>query len=330
MTQAPAPSESTSTSVHPEERAVEHADTACPTMHERRATVEIEFRHSGWRRTRTRVRDALERVDASRRRLDAFDACGTNAWVLVNRNEPTHYRVAANHCHDRYCQPCATARSATIAANLRKHLHGGQHRFITLTTRHSAAPLAEQLDKLTRSYRRLRQRNIWRNAVTAAIAFIEIKRNAARNRWHPHLHVIARSQWIQQQELRDAWHTCTGDSYIVDIRLARGDRVLSYVAKYASKPLNTDYVDDAEALAEAIEAMARRRLIIQSGAWSRIKLTEKPNEGDWLPMAPLHRIIDRAKRGDADAAAIIEALTRSTACNRAPPPNNPPDHSPPR
>jgi hypothetical protein len=57
------------------------------------------------------VRDGLVGAGAPPKRVERFDACGSNAWVIRDANDPEHYAVASDHCRDRFCQACATERS---------------------------------------------------------------------------------------------------------------------------------------------------------------------------------------------------------------------------
>lgn len=66
--------------------------------------------------------------------------------------------------------------------------------------------------------------------------------NEKTGEWHPHLHIFGvLEEWIDVQKLSATWHEITGDSYIVDVRRVKKDKVHGYskaiaeVCKYALK-----------------------------------------------------------------------------------------------
>jgi len=276
------------------------------------ARVEISFRHSGWRTTRERVWEALNRSDASIFRLNAFISCGMDAWVEESEEDPGHYRVRCSRCHDRFCLPCAQERSRLIASNLRAFLEGKQVRMITLTLRSADEPLRELLDRLYASFVRLRRCKLWRACVTGGAAFCEVKWCSQTQRWHPHLHILATGKYLAQKALADAWYKATGDSYVVDVRFAGDlDKVSAYVVKYASKPLDPSFLAIPDRLLEAIGALAGRRLCLTFGTWSGLRLLEFHPQGAWTPVASLTVLLERARAGDAFARDVINSLRRS-------------------
>jgi len=271
--------------------------------------LEIGFRHSGWRANRERVWQALNDAKVPVLRLNAFISCGMDAFVEESVEDPGHYRVRCTRCHDRWCLPCAQERSRLIAANLREHLQGKTVRMITLTLRSAGEPLAELLDRLYRSFSKLRRSKLWRSCVTGGAAFCEIKWCTDTQRWHPHLHVLATGKYVAQKSLAEAWYRATLDSYVVDVRYAGDlDKVSAYVLKYASKPLDPSYMAVPDRLTEAVMALGGRRLCLTFGTWSGLKLLEYHENGAWTPVASLAVLIEAARAGDADARAIMDAL----------------------
>lgn len=55
---------------------------------------------------------------------------------------------------------------------------------------------------------------------------------------YPHFHLLARSNFIPQERLKELWEKLTG-AYIVDIRKAHG-RSTGYIAKYIQKARNSN------------------------------------------------------------------------------------------
>lgn len=240
------------------------------------------WHHTGWARTRDRVYRALIAARVRPSRISAFATCRSSAWLMRSTTDPDRYRWVLDCCHDRFCVPCAKARSLLIADNLRQHLRDVPHRFITLTLRTTDEPLATTIDNLLRHFQVLRRRRFWRKRVRGGTAFLETKYNAEAERWHTHLHVIAEGSYIPQHELADEWLSITGDSYIVDIRLARDSaKTIDYISKYATKTLDTTTTHRPERLQEAITALAGRKLLYSFGTWARWKLTATPDSDDW-------------------------------------------------
>lgn len=281
--------------------------TGTPTFWE----AGILFRHSGWAADRLLVVDALRAVPVPESRTDAFTHCGANAWVLQDKNNPQVHRISCDFCHDRFCRPCANARASVAARNLKQYLKDEPHRFLTLTIKSNEEPLATLLDRLAKSFQKLRRTSLWRHAVRGGAAFLEITWNAERRSWHPHLHCVIEGSYLRQNELADLWNLITGDSCIVHIRLIRNaDATIGYVTKYAAKPMSTTFLRDAARLLEAVRAMAGRKMITTFGSWRGFKLTEKQETGEWTPVMPLAALISAAGNGDENSLRILRSLRK--------------------
>jgi hypothetical protein len=239
-------------------------------------------------------------------RRDRFAKCGSFAWVERAAEPPERYRVVASLCHDRHCLPCQKLHAATVASNLMAACAHRTVRFVTLTLRHTHAPLADQLDRLYQSFRRLRQRQWWRDHVDGGAAFCEITHNVARDEWHPHLHILVLGRWMAKSVLAAEWMAVTGDSHIVDIRRPENvDHAAHYVTKYVSKGLPASDHLPIDRLTELVSAMHGRRSIICFGVWVHLKLTQRPDGGDWISVGSVPQIVRAASRGDAEAARVL-------------------------
>lgn len=248
-------------------------------------------------------------------RIARYDECGIHAWVLRDAADPTHLRVAGSYCHDRWCVACANERSRRIASAITAHLADRRARFITLTLRHSDDPLADQLDRLLKSFARLRTRAFWRSCVTGGVACVELKWIQGSREWHPHIHCIVEGNFIPRRELSKTWHSITGDSFITDVRSARSTAdVADYVAKYASKPFTRSLAADSEALLEAIQSLHHRRLVILFGSWSNVDLDGPDDDTEWLPVSSLYDIIRRAAAGERFARGVLARLQEHRSC----------------
>lgn len=273
------------------------------------AAPAMRFRHSGWRPLRARTWRAFHAAGVPLNRRQNFAYCGFFATVLVKEADPPEYKVAGSCCRDRWCVPCARARSRTIAANLREHLGNRPARFLTLTVKADDLTLRDATDKLVASFQALRRRRLWSDRVTGGAAFLEITRSDKTGDWHPHYHVLVEGKYIPQADLKSAWLEITGDSYIVDIRLVRSQvQVTKYVTKYVSKPLSAADTADQELFVEAIDAMKGRHLCQTFGTWRGLKLTDEPASEGWTELGSLSDFIARAAEGDQEALTILRKI----------------------
>lgn len=273
--------------------------------------LSVNFRHSGWLLNRARMRSALVESSISPRTLSRFDLCGSDPWVAVDPNDPSRLTILANHCHSRWCVPCAHDRAARIAANLELLIEHHPHRFLTLTLKHSDTPLSLQLSRLLDSFRRLRRLPFWRNAVSGGAAVLEVKHSHRDNLWHPHLHVLLDSKFLRHQDISAEWFRITGDSYIVDIRLINShEQAARYMTKYLTKPVPVTVINKPAALSELLEAFRGRRLVLTFGTWRGFPLTRRLDDTEWKALCPLPVLYARYDAGDEAAAETLAALLR--------------------
>lgn len=267
------------------------------------------FRHSCWAPIRRLVYLGLRRTHQDPAAVSNFAQCGAEAYVLKSKDDPPRYRVAGSTCHHRLCTPCATERSRIIAQNVIDQIGSRRVRFITLTLRHGTEPLAELLDRLYTSFKLLKRTKLWKQNVIGGVAFLEIKRTAFGEHWHPHFHILCEGNYIEKTHLQEAWLGCTGDSFCADIRLPHSNAIVAReVTKYASKPLSTTFVHDRACLDEAIVALKGRRLCCTFGTWRGTLLVKTVDEQAWENLGPLSTYITRAARGDTDARATLDQI----------------------
>ena len=315
-------------SLEPQERNVDaDADHLACGSDGLQTPIDVAFRHSGWQPNRDRIRAALTRSDVAQSRLDHWDGCGADAWVLRDPENPERLKIASTTCKDRFCVPCADQRSAKIGRRIRDKISATAISFLTLTLADNDINLTGLLDKLFRSFRCLRQWPRWQTTVQGGVAFVEIKWNDNTNRWHPHLHVIMEADYLAQAAIAERWHTITGTSFIVDIRRPRDNaNVIHYVTKYGSKPLNNSFVKNPERLDEAIASLHGRHLATAFGSWRGWCLHDDDEHEKWLPVDTLNSLLRREARGDPEAVKIMEKLrcTTRNATTTKPEPRAPP------
>jgi len=285
------------------------------------------FRHAGWAPLRQRIWQSFIRTDQAQRRRTSFNDCGDHAFILQSRDDPAKNILAVTACHDRLCVPCGNARSTAIAQAVAKRLAGSTCRFVTLTLRTDAEPLAPILDRLYDAFARLKRTAFWRRHVAGGVAFLEVTRNERTGFWHPHFHVLTHGRYIPDGQLAHTWKTITKDSHVVDVRLVRErEHAIRYVTKYASKPCDPKVIRHDASLDELTVALQKRRMIISFGDWRGIRLTAKPEKGKWINLGSPEEFADRASAGDDGAWAILHSalgdlanLLVAEAAVRAPP-----------
>lgn len=267
------------------------------------------FRHSGWQRTRNLVRGSLFRTNQSTSRILNWDSCGFGAYVLESVTQPRTYKIAGSNCHDRFCVPCSRLRSQCICNSLNDAIGTSVVRFITLTLKHDTDSLFMMLNRLYDSFAKLRRHKLWKKLVDGGAAFVEVKWSERSEEWHPHLHVLVVGRFIPHSELRKAWYAVTGDSLIVDIRLARnkGD-VSHYVTKYVTKVLSNTFVNRPNLLDESVLAMRGRKLCLTFGSWRGVLLTKDDDGCEWVNRGSLNEWFARAMQGDQEAAILCNDL----------------------
>lgn len=271
--------------------------------------TDVAFRHRGWAPQRAKIEDALIQIQQYSNRVQRFRRCGSNAWVVQDPADPENVALCADYCTDRFCVPCMRARSRQLGLNLLNHYKGKTLRFMTLTLKHTDQTLAEMLDRLYKSFARLRRSKLWKERVTGGIAFTEVKIGTGSKQWHPHLHILVTGKYVAQKALSKVWLAITKDSHSVDIRFVQDPgKAASYITKYATKGWTTEVVNDPPKLIEAIKTLHGRRLYIKFGDLVGVDLSEKPTPVDWDYVGSLQALMRKAKGGDQTALEILAKL----------------------
>lgn len=292
------------------------------------------FRHSGWAPIRRRVWQALKDTGVPQQRLERFEACGNRAWVVSPSDDPRRFKIIGNYCRDRFCTPCATARSHFIADQLYDVIRDERIRFVTLTIKTGDASLTHYLDKLRASFRRLRQTKLWKNCVRDGVSMQEIKWNTDTHRWHPHLHLLVTGRYIPVQALRNAWKKATGDSFVVDVQCLRNSMDgARYVSKYATKAIDNATLRNPTRLREAIHALHGKRTFLLFGAWRKVSMKPPSMSGNWEYVVTLDKLCSLLSVRNDYAIQVFHCLItgarldkRYSLPNAAPKPRPPPEH----
>lgn len=273
--------------------------------------VGISFRHSCWFHDRNRVYRAMAKAKVSESTRTRFNACGRRQWVVREKAGQRRFRVMGNYCKSRWCVPCSRSKAYVIRQALASRMFDGPTRFVTLTLRHDAKPLRVMLDKLYACFRRLQLTELWKTCVTAGASFLEIKVSKADGEWHPHLHVLVKGKYLPVKKLSQVWHAITKDSYIVDVNLVRDDRkIVHYVTKYLTKPLDASVLRSEPHLIEAIDTLQGRRSLITLGEWRGTPLKPKTEPCEYEPVAYLDTLLEHARNGTMWALEVYGQIRR--------------------
>lgn len=272
---------------------------------------ESAYRHRDWHVTRFKTWQALNRIHTNDKTLTAFANCGSAMW-LERCQADGDLRIGCNKCRNRWCQACGRERAARIVNGTLQVMSGKCPRFLTLTLRHSATPLTDQIDRIYESFKKLRKRESWNNHVTGGAAFLEVKLSDKDGLWHVHLHCLIEGEYWDGREIAREWHAVTGDSFIIDIRPVENHEYRArYVTKYVTKPADASVYRDCDKLDELLVAMRGRRLCLTFGTWRGHKLDEaEVDEREFASVGSVYFLASAAQNGDTAARLIIEQAAR--------------------
>lgn len=249
-----------------------------------------------------------------------LESCGRNAWV-ERCNETGQLRIVADGCKQRFCPRCSRIFSRRCKDRLKAWTssldpnHSSRLKMLTLTMQHSTAPLKTQLKHLRQSFRRLRQRSLFKRKVTSGIGVIQITYNAASDQWHPHLHVLCYGDYIPVGPLTQAWRHASHGSTQIDIRAVRDqEKCVDYVTRYIAKPINFDDSPPPERLREFVQTLKGARMLIAFGDVPKQPKPEIP-ETNWTYVDSVAGLIRRARMADERALTILAALDRTPDSN---------------
>lgn len=317
-----------SSQVHPDEITGSSFDelySALPIpLHQPPLSSYQKFRFRGCRHLRDKMRDAMINANLKTKTIERFDACAAHAQLFYSASTGRH-SIRGDFCKCRTCPPCAAARAHLISSNLTRFLGERHTRMITLTIKHNQTPLSLLITRVWQSFKLLRKTDEFKTNVTGWAAFLEVKWSSRSGWWHVHLHMLTEGKWWDQKELSRLWHSCTGDSYVVDIQAKGDNRSRAYYAsKYASKPFDAGSLPTPELLAEAVACLHRRKLWQTGGEWRSLRLLAKPKSDvtDWEFQCGLNQLFYDADHGNEAAETLIRELVGAEEVRTLIPPIN--------
>jgi hypothetical protein len=278
---------------------------------------EERFRHGHWMNRRLKIVRGMEAAGYNEGRLERFINCGSFSTVVQDVDTGEAW-VRGSCCHDRFCSPCTRARALLIADNLEAKIKDdtSDYLHVVLTMKHRQEELGPQIDRLFKSFARLRTRKLFRNCVDGGAAFLQLHVSDNDGLWHVHFHLLARGQYLDKFQLSSEWLLITGDSSNVDVsKVIDARKAVKEVCRYAAKPVDSDTLEDPDKLAEMMRALTGRRLCFTFGSWRLYALTRKAPADPEQRLEVLGRLDDlvqRAEAGEQHAKQVLEILfTRS-------------------
>lgn len=188
------------------------------------------------------------------------------------------------YCGNRFCQVCSQHRNKLIRYKLKTFMDtrclakGDSFKFLTLTIKNQST-LPGMMDHLTKSFRKLRQRALWRNTVRGGAAVLEV--TGTPGNWHVHFHIVLESAFLPFKALLAEWKSVSGGSGVY-IKQIHGSQVIGYITKYLTKcsvPLQEQFFMSAD--------LKGRRLFQPFGGWFKPIAAIKPMNY-WCPDCDSH------------------------------------------
>jgi len=245
----------------------------------------------------------------------SLESCRTGAWFARNRTSGK-IKILSSSCKLRWCPMCSATRRWFLTQQVSDWLSTAeQPKFLTLTIAHSNKPLNEQLQFLYDSFRKYRKLNLLKRYVRGGVWFFQIHQAKSDDLWHPHLHCVIDSPWIDKYELSAAWEMVTKTSKIINIKEVKDAESMSeYVARYAARPSILTNLSHWSRI-ELISSLHGRRLV---GTWGNarsisLRPSKPPDAADWENVGWYHQVIYNLDT-DEKARTIWECYKTDTPC----------------
>jgi len=168
------------------------------------------------------------------------------------------------YCGNRFCPICSRPRLNRVRQRIEflikntKKEHGYGFKHLTLTIR-NRTDLCGMLQHLTKSFRRLRQRRLWKHHVTGGAFVFEV--TSKDGYYHAHIHCIIYARFIDWKSLLQLWIDCSGGRGVYLQRIPER-QIVRYLTKYISKPSgSTDIEPDVQT------SLSGFRLFSPFGTW---------------------------------------------------------------
>jgi len=235
-------------------------------------------------------------------------SCGTGASFFVD-TDSGHVKPWLSRCRDRLCLFCSNARTQSVTEQLQGlMLNNGCDRMIILTVQTTFSPLAEEIDFLMKSFKRLRRSKTWRRFVDGGAYVLEITLNPHTLAWHPHLHIAYKGKYFPQKLLSMTWKGITQGSYVVWV--SKIDEVAGAareMAKYVGKPQRVEKYPPAQ-ICEYAKAVHGLRMVQCFGSCYKLSVRNKdvhPDLPDKTDRVKLSDLLHHTRAGHESAGHLL-------------------------
>lgn len=256
------------------------------------------------------VESMYKRVDDNQNKNYFSRLLDCRSLAMFQRNEETgKVRVTSEHCGLRWCPLCAKSRQGRIMNEVSGWFEKVRRPvLLTLTLKHTTAPLKHQVFYLYKDFKKLRNRKLFSKKCDGGIWFFHIKRSKTDGLWHPHLHCLMDSQFIAKSAISSLWTKITKGSHVVHIKTVENPRnSVAHAARYAAEPCDISGMSEADAI-EVFFAMHGKRLCGTWGTGRRMDL-RKPADPEthlWKNIGTWNEVQSLAD-SDPTAMAILNA-----------------------
>jgi len=167
--------------------------------------------------------------------LTRLESCRSYAW-FARHKQTGQVRVVTTTCKLRWCPLCQSARRNWVSSQVSEWLSAHRMaKFVTVTLKHNDCLLSEQVAYLRKCFVKLRASSLFRRKCRGGIWFLQIKRSKRSKQWHPHLHCLIDSDFIDRRTLSSLWEKITKGSMVTDVRLVvDNDKAANEVARYCA------------------------------------------------------------------------------------------------
>lgn len=241
----------------------------------------IDFDRDGWNAS-TALYDQID-IRGGSEHVDRMTDCRRYAY-FARHKETGMVRVATRTCKQRWCPMCNGARRSWLQHEIGNWIKNlDRPKFLTLTIKHSDAPLMFQIDTLYRCFQKLKKSSLFQRRVNGGIWFFQTKISERSGEWHPHLHVLLDAEYIYRAHISDLWLSITGHSPVIDIRTVHGgDQIAGYVSRYASNPVSLKDTP-VDRYMELYDTFKGRKICGKWGTAKDVHLRPPPftDDGQW-------------------------------------------------
>jgi len=244
--------------------------------------------------------------------LDKWDLCRLRAFFSRHR-ETGEVKVFSSACRLRWCSLCTAARRGFITHQVSEWIKKASYpKFLTVTLKHSDAPLKHQVDSLYDYFRKFRKAKFMKDSAFGGIWFFQIKRSKNTGQWHPHIHCVVEGKYMAHKKLSKLWESITFGSKIVDIRPVRDlEKGAAEVARYASTPADLTTTNAADYV-ELFNSLHGRRACGTWGTAKKVSLRQpKAEDSDKWENVGSWSVVYATQNKEPFSKMIIDAWTKN-------------------